>query len=645
MGRLSQHAPLARGEPEAPGAGAEPARARRSVGIYVLLLLLPLLVLVPVILYSGSLLYLLGEQARESTERELQAANKALAAVVQRELDRTIEMLSLISSSPAPSTEVDLERMRQLMTDVVRADVGILNLAVIDAQGRVMAEVPERLERERRVPLGVHKQRAFETGQPQISELRSSELDGRLAIGINQPVNRDGQVPWIVSARLDATHLAQIMKVQVGERDAVATVLDPMHRIMARTRDMDQFFGMRASQESLAAMGKAESQVSRFRTLDGNEYLWAWSTTPVGWSVLLGIPSYSVDAALSQSVERLVAAGLVLLLLSLAMTVLLARRIAHSVNTMAGNASRLLRGEHPPYRLSGIRQLDALYQALQLASEQVNHALADRDRALAAERAAREAAVEDNRAKDVFIATLSHELRNPLAPVRSAALILKAPNASEAARNRAAHVIDRQVAAMARLLDDLLDLSRIRSGRIALVRQRVSLRSVLESSIEIARPLIDSRGHDFSCTLPGEDLLLDADPLRMAQVFSNLLTNAAKYTDPGGRIVVWAERRRGEVLVHVMDNGIGLSGDELEQVFQMFTQVRGPMDRSQGGLGIGLWLVRGLVALHGGWVKAESAGPGRGSEFVVGLPVATAMLEAVSEPQAGEGSSASGRSG
>lgn len=620
--RLHQRGRARPGDAPAPSESPAPS-LRRSVGIYLLLLSLPLLVLLPLLAYNGSLLYVLGEQARESTERELRAANSALSASVQRELDRSIETLSLVAATPAMDANgIDTDRMRHLMAEVVRANLGILSLALLDRDGRVLVEVPDLgAPQGRLVTLGSDKHQVFETGRPQVSNLRRSELDGRLAVSISYPVGREDTVMWVLTARLEPQHLAHIMSEQVGNRDAVATVMDPLHRIMARTREMERFFGQLPSPETMAALAQAEQHVSRLRTLDGNDYLWAWSTTPAGWSVLLGIPARSVDLAMRESISRLLAMGLFFLLLGVGTTMFLARRIAKAVDLMAGNAPRLLRGQHPPYRPSRIRQLDALYEALVQASDQVRSALADRDRALAAERAARQLAVEDNRTKDVFIATLSHELRNPLAPVRSAAHILKAPNASDAARSRATSVIERQVTAMARLLDDLLDLSRIRSGRIELNPRPVSLRAVLESAVETARPLIEARRHEFHCSLPGEDVMLQADPLRLSQVFSNLLTNAAKYTDEGGRIDVWAEVNHDQVLVHVLDSGIGLEPDQLEQVFQMFSQVRSPLDRTQGGLGIGLWLVRGLVELHHGWVRAESSGLGRGSEFVVGLPL------------------------
>jgi CheY-like chemotaxis protein len=189
---------------------------------------------------------------------------------------------------------------------------------------------------------------------------------------------------------------------------------------------------------------------------------------------------------------------------------------------------------------------------------------------------------------------------------------------------------------MVRLVDDLLDVGRITQGKLQLRRERVDLASVVQSAVEGSRPLIESNRHDLSIRLPAEPIYLEADPTRLAQVFSNLLTNAAKYTDRGGRITLIAERQGGEVVVAVRDTGIGIAPDYLPRLFEMFSQVDSALERSQGGLGIGLSLVKGLVRMHGGSVEARSEGLGKGSEFVVRLPVAGGR-SAPESPQAGGG--------
>ena len=192
------------------------------------------------------------------------------------------------------------------------------------------------------------------------------------------------------------------------------------------------------------------------------------------------------------------------------------------------------------------------------------------------------------------------------------------PTSIEQARS----MMERQVGQMVRLMDDLLDISRITSGKMQLRKERVELAAVVQSAVEASRPLIEAQAHELTVTLPPEPVYLDADPTRLAQVFSNLLNNAAKYTEKGGHIWLTAERQGGEVVVSVRDTGIGIAAEHLPHIFEMFSQVDPALERSQGGLGIGLALVRGLVELHGGTVEARSGGLGMGSEFIVRLPVA-----------------------
>ena len=234
-----------------------------------------------------------------------------------------------------------------------------------------------------------------------------------------------------------------------------------------------------------------------------------------------------------------------------------------------------------------------------------------------------------DRRKDEFLATLAHELRNPLAPIRQAARLSRAPDASDAQRRWSQEVIERQVKHMALLLDDLLDVSRITRGKLELRRERVELHSVIAMALETARPLIDDRRQIVTQHLPAAPLWLDADPMRVAQVLANLLTNAAKYSEPGGIIELAATREVDHLRIDVVDSGIGIEPSLRPSVFEMFSQMQASLDRAEGGLGIGLALVKGIVELHGGRVDAHSDGPGRGARFTVRLPVPDGDAHAV----------------
>jgi PAS domain S-box-containing protein len=242
---------------------------------------------------------------------------------------------------------------------------------------------------------------------------------------------------------------------------------------------------------------------------------------------------------------------------------------------------------------------------------------------------------EADKRKDEFLATLAHELRNPLAPLRNGLELLRLGEADPALAARAREMMERQLSHMVRLIDDLLDVSRITRNKLLLRRERVEIASVVQSAIEASRPLLEAHGHELTVAVPSEPIHLDADPTRLAQVLANLLTNAAKYTDRGGRISLVVERRADEITVSVRDTGIGIAAEHLPGLFRMFSQVSPAIERSQGGLGIGLALVRGLVELHGGSVSATSEGPGRGSEFVIRLPTMIAREQAARAPDAG----------
>jgi signal transduction histidine kinase len=251
--------------------------------------------------------------------------------------------------------------------------------------------------------------------------------------------------------------------------------------------------------------------------------------------------------------------------------------------------------------------------------------------------AANRALRDSDRRKDEFLAMLGHELRNPLAPIRTTVQVLRRLDSQEPQVQWASDLIERQVAHLTRLVDDLLDVSRITRGKVKLRPQRVDLPRLLAQAVETVQPLLDAQEHYFEATLPTEPVLLDADPDRLIQIVENLLINAVKYTPKGGKIELIVEPAPSAVLISVIDNGIGIAPDMLPQIFDLFAQAEPGLDRSQGGLGIGLTLVRRLVELHGGSVEAASPGPGRGSTFTVRLPMRFPSVASPPFPEESEG--------
>ncbi len=253
---------------------------------------------------------------------------------------------------------------------------------------------------------------------------------------------------------------------------------------------------------------------------------------------------------------------------------------------------------------------------------------------------AEQALADSNRRKDEFLSMLAHELRNPLAPIRNAVALLRLQDAQYPNLRPTRELIDRNVGQLVRLVDDLLDVSRISHGKIRLQRESVDLRAVVAQAVEIAMPLIESRTHELSVCAMDEPLRVSGDLIRLTQVVANLLNNAAKYTEDGGQIWIAMAREGDEAVLRIRDTGLGLSPEMLESVFEPFTQGDRAVERSDGGLGIGLTLARRLVELHDGKLSARSDGPGHGSEFIICLPIwrsATPMRDAAAQNESANG--------
>lgn len=283
--------------------------------------------------------------------------------------------------------------------------------------------------------------------------------------------------------------------------------------------------------------------------------------------------------------------------------------VVASALSALSNVTLLERPVRPATLVSAVR-------AAQRARErqyQIRAHLSQRERA---EESLRQA----DRRKDEFLATLAHELRNPLAPIRNSLHILRLSATDNPTVGQICDTLERQTGLLVRLVDDLLEVSRITQGKIELRVAPVELAAVIRQAVEISKPFIDAFGHNLAITIPGDPIVIHGDAVRLSQVFCNLLNNAAKYMDPGGQIWITVRTERDNVQVSVKDTGIGIAPDKLPRIFEMFTQIDRSSRQAQGGLGIGLTLVRALIEMHGGRVEARSAGPGQGSEFLLTLP-------------------------
>src|SRR5687768_1657201 len=286
--------------------------------------------------------------------------------------------------------------------------------------------------------------------------------------------------------------------------------------------------------------------------------------------------------------------------------------------------------------LVDISKRQAVEAQLRAAKEEAERRANEAEEARAAVKDREQRLHYEAQLKDEFLATLAHELRNPLAPLRNVAEILRLEQLSQTAR-QATGVMERQISQLVRLIDDLMDVSRITRGQLTLRRERVDLRSIIESAVETAQPQMAAAQVTLTVDLPDHPLTLDADATRISQVFLNLLTNAAKFTPPGGQVTITAKTNVDRVSLTVRDSGIGIDPQDQERVFGMFVQLNRDMRRSQTGLGIGLTLVKQMTELHGGSVAVWSAGLGKGTEFTVTLPLAVPVEAPASSPAAASG--------
>ena len=295
------------------------------------------------------------------------------------------------------------------------------------------------------------------------------------------------------------------------------------------------------------------------------------------------------------------------------------RRELQRLNLTLAQANEELANANTALQAEKTLELRSLNDQLERTNRDLAHTNTNLQAEIAERRRVEEKLRETDRRKDEFLATLAHELRNPLAPIRNALRLLRSGDARAA--GDAMQIMQRQLRQMVRLIDDLLDVSRITRGKLEMRKQRVRLQDVLEDAIETVRPALDEAGQGLKLDMPAVPLWIEADPERLAQVFSNLLSNASKYSEDATTIVLAAAPQGDHVQVQVIDRGIGIAPDQLDRVFELFVQADTSLERSRGGLGIGLTLVRQLVEMHGGRVYARSGGIGTGSTFVVELPL------------------------
>jgi signal transduction histidine kinase/ActR/RegA family two-component response regulator len=575
--------------------------------------------IVPLAATAGiALLALAGEQKAQA-ERAGIEVTRALATAIDAEINRSVSALQALAQSPSLDTG-DLKRFHELMRRLhsVRPDWVTVTLA--EASGQQLANASQPFGAS--LPKVVNPEsleRAVRAARPAVGTLTHGPR-GELAVPVRVPVLRGAEVRYVLTAAVRPENFLEMLDRQRIPPAWVVSVFDASYARVARSRQHAEFIN-RPPASSLEKLMRAQPDEGSGMTfvLEGEQVYTAYSRSrETGWTVAIGIPPAAVEAGAVRSLA-VYGGGI---LLSIALGVLAALAIARGITapmaSLGAAAQALGRRETVAPPATPILEIREVGSALAAAAREREQHEAEREQLLHREQESRAAAEAASRAKDEFLAMLGHELRNPLAAIAHASRLLNHPEAGAQRSQHAREVISRQVEHLARLTNDLLDAGRAIMGKIVLERQPLELAEAVARALATLEAGGRFGAHRLEKAL--EPVWVHADDTRIEQIAANLLGNALKFTPPGGTVTVSVRRAGDEALLSVRDTGMGMSSELITRAFDLFVQGDGALDRGQGGLGIGLTLVRRLAELHGGSATAASEGRGRGSEFTVRLP-------------------------
>jgi signal transduction histidine kinase/ActR/RegA family two-component response regulator len=596
--------------------------AVRLPSIRFRLALLVMSCVLPAAVVSAFLIYDHYRVERAGMLTEAMGTVRSMVSVVDRDFDTVITALRTLSVSDdiEPSKLAEFQRQ----AENVHAFLPITAIGLYDPRTRrqLASTAASADELQLEAANAALLDQVQRDSLPAISGIYRTAA-GAAAITVAVPVLREGVVRYVLAGRVQPSALSAILSDQKMPDTWRGGILDADGRVVARTHMIERLQGKPVADHIMQRVVAKPEDMFESVTMDQIDVMMLYSRSQrSGWTVIIGIPKQQLMAGLLRTLQSLIIATVVLLAVGLGMAWLVGGRIAHSMQALIAPATALGKGEAVLPPQVDFLEAEQVGASLLRASQTLADARERAGREILERRAAQEALQAADRRKDEFLATLAHELRNPMAPLVNALEILRMTASGKAPPPNVLDVMDRQLRQMVRLVDDLLDVSRITTNKLSIRSDRLILQDVVKHSIETSTPLVQQRRHVLSVQLPEEPVPLEGDGTRLAQVFSNLLNNAAKYTQTGGRIGLAATVQEGRVRIDISDNGIGIAADALPQVFDIFFQADQSLGRSQAGLGIGLSLARRLVELHGGTLSASSPGPGLGSTFTVELPVA-----------------------
>jgi signal transduction histidine kinase/ActR/RegA family two-component response regulator len=581
-------------------------------------------ILLPMVIFSGVALNHLLDGEREAALHGLHETARATALIVDRELGSALAALEVLATSPSLETD-DLEGFYQRAKPLSRGRPTWTIVFDENAQQVVNTVVPFGAPLPNGNNLDIVRQ-VMATQKPYVSDLQLGPVSKQQTIMLFLPVPAHGGKRYVLVQVFTAEFFKAAVSYQNTPPAWVVRIIGQDGRYIARNHRPQDLLGRPSRPELIAAARASDTGLLRHKTQDGTEVYDAFAHSDIaGWTIAVAAPAAAIAATAGRAV-MIAALGLLLALgLAAGMAAFWGGRMTRAIGRAARAASALGLGAIPKLTSSRILELDQLHAALTEASALLKRSQASRLKAeverealLQRELKARLRAEDEVVAKDHFLAMLGHELRNPLAAISGALALTERYDHGTLAAAEARAVIQRQSWHLSHLVDDLLDVSRMASGKITLKAQPLDLGAMAHLCLKALRATGRTEGHDVK--LATEPVWIHGDPTRLEQIVNNLLVNAFKFTAAGGLVKVTVGSDAGQAVLTVTDSGIGISPGLLPHIFEVFVQGNTAPDRAQGGLGIGLALVHQLVLLHGGTVSASSAGTGQGSTFVVRLP-------------------------
>lgn len=567
------------------------------------------------------------EQNRTVLENRLADTARVDAAALDREFNGTIRVLQTLAQSPS----LDAGDLKTFWSEAHRAagtqpGWHAVVLLTPDSELQLHSEVPfgDPLREAQNSEIAQQLEHAR---APVVGQL-TRDFDGKLRFPISVPVEREGQLMYVLTALMEPDSLTPVIQTQLPETEEwTRAIVDPGLLIAARSRGGEQFIGRPVSAEGRALILNPPSRPVQGMSLEGEQLYSSLKRSQFGWTTSVSVPKAVLDGPARASIVASVSGGAVLIFGGLLAVLLVSRRVSTDFESARAAAAALAGGHTPAPSKPRVAEAEQVAASLRRAAQLLADRERERDEQLQRAMMAQAQAEDANRTKDSFLAVLGHELRNPLAPALTALELMKLRGGDTLRRER--EVLERQVSHMTRLVDDLLDVSRLTRGKVDLVRRRLETRTAIDRAVDMARPLVEQQGHSLYVGIPDTGLPVDGDEDRIVQVIVNLLTNAARYTPPGGHVSLTSACVDGGVEIACEDDGPGVSAELLPRIFEPFTQGPRSLARQQGGLGLGLTLARSLTELHGGLLRYEPVAP-HGSRFVVSLPLAGD--EAIDEP-------------